>query len=90
MQGTIKKVLACLAPKVPGLDRISQKFLKDGAEILVLPLCNFVSLSIKQSLFLDQCKISKLKLLFYKGSKSDPKNYWAISQLPVVSKIIEN
>ena len=87
---TIKKILACLeASKALGLDGISSKFLKDGAEVLALPLCNLVNLSIKQSLFPDQCKIAKLKPLFKKGSKSDPKNYRPISLLPVVSKIIE-
>ena len=87
---TIKKILACLdSSKAPGLDEISSKFLKDGAEVLALPLCNLVNLSIKQSLFPDQCKIAKLKPLFKKGSKSDPKNYRPISLLPVVSKIIE-
>ena len=46
---TIKKILACLdASKVPDLEGTS---LKDGAEVLVLPLCNLVNLSIKQSLF---------------------------------------
>ena len=63
--------------------------MKDGAEVLPLPLCNLVNLSIKQSLFPDQCKIAKLKPLFKKGSKSDLKNYRPISLLPVVSKIIE-
>ena len=49
---TIKKILACLdSSKAPGLDEISSKFLKDGAEVLALPLCNLVNLSIKQSLF---------------------------------------
>ena len=87
---TIKKILVCLdASKAPGLGRISLNFLKDGTEVLALPLCNLVNLSIKQSLFPDQCKIAKLKPLFKKGSKSDPKNYRPLSLLPVVSKIIE-
>ena len=63
--------------------------MKDGAEVLALPLCNLVNLSIKQSLFPDQCKIAKLKPLFKKGSKSDPTNYRPISLLPAVSKVIE-
>ena len=87
---TIKKILACLeASKAPGLDGISSKFLKDGAEVLALPLCNLVNLSMKQSLSPDQCSIAKLNPLFKKDSKSDPKNYRPISLLPVVSKIIE-
>ena len=72
---TIKKILACLdSSKAPGLDKISLKFLKDGAEVSALPLCNLVNLSIRQSLFSDQCKIPKLKPLFIIGSKSDLKN----------------
>ena len=87
---TIEEILACLdSSKAPGLDEVSSKFLKDGAKVLVLPLCNLVSLSIKQPLFPDQCRIAKLKSLFKKGSNSDPKNYRPISLLLVVSKIIE-
>ena len=71
------------------MDGISSKFLKDCAEVIAVPLCNLVNLSIKQSLFPDQCKIAKLKHLFKKGSNSDQKNYNPISLLPVVSKIIE-
>ena len=87
---TIKKILACLdLSKSPSLDKISSKSLKDGADILALPLCDLLNLSIKQSLFPDRCKIAKPKPLLKKGSKSDPKNYRLISLLPVVSKIIE-
>ena len=87
---TIKKILACLdSSKAPGLDEISSTFLKYGAEVLALPLCNLVNLSIKQVLFPDECKIARLKSLFKKGSRSDLKNYRPISLLPVVLKIIE-
>ena len=41
---TIKKILACLdTSKAPGLAGISSKFLKDGVEVLALPLCNLVN-----------------------------------------------
>ena len=37
---TIKKILACLdASKAPGLNGMTSKFLKDGAEDLALTLC---------------------------------------------------
>ena len=87
---TIKRILACLdASKAAGLDRISSKFLKDAAEVLVLPLCGLVNLFIKRPLFSDPCKIAKLKFLFKKGSKSYPKNDRLISLLPVVSMMIQ-
>ena len=55
----VKSSLACLdTSKYAGLD---SKFLKDGAEVLAIPLCNLASLSIKQPLFPDQCKVAKLK-----------------------------
>ena len=64
---TIKKILTCQdASRAPSLDGISSKFLKDGAEVLALPLCNLVNLSRKQSLLPDQGKIAKLKPLFKK------------------------
>ena len=48
---TIKKILACLdSTKAHGLDRISSKYLKDGAEVLALPLCNLVNLSTMVSI----------------------------------------
>ena len=88
---TIKKILPCPdSSKAPGLDGISWKFFKDGAEVLALPGYNLVNLSIKQALFPDlQFKIAKLRPLFKKGSKSNPKNYRPISLLLVVSKIVE-
>ena len=73
--------------KAAGLDNRSGKFLKDGATILAKPLSQICNLSIKYSTFPNDCKIAKLKPLFKRGSKTDPKNYHP-SLLPI-SKIIE-
>ena len=54
-----------------------------------LPLRNIINLSIKLSIFPEECKIAKLKPIFKKGARTDPKNYRPISLLPLVSKIIE-
>ena len=75
--------------KAPGMNEISPRFLKDGAEVLAKPICDIINLSIKLSAFPDTCKIAKLTPLFKKGSKTDPTNYRSISLLPLIPKLIE-
>ena len=61
----IKKILLSLdTSKATGMDQIPSKFLRDGAELLVLPLRNVINLSIKLSTFPEECKITKLKPIF--------------------------
>lgn len=48
-------------------------------------LCN---LSISSGTFPDPCKIGKLKPLFKKDSKTDPKNCRPITYLQLVSKVL--
>ena len=71
--------------KPAGIDKISGKFLKDGADILA-KICN---ISISSGLFPSDCKIAKLKPLYKKGSKTNPENFRPISLLPLISKVIE-
>ena len=66
------------------MDQIPSKFLRDGVEVLALPLRNIINLSIKLSTFPEECKIAKLKPIFKKGARADPKNYGPISLLPLV------
>ena len=81
---TIKKALAFL--NAPSLDVISSRSFKDGTEVLSLPLCNLVNLSMKQSLIIDQYKIAKLMLqLKKKNALREP-----ILSFPVVSKTIKS
>ena len=84
-----KILLSLDTSKAAGIDQIPAKFLRDGAEVLALPLGNIINLSIKLSTFPEECKIAKLKSIFKKRSRTDPKNYRPISLLPLVSKIIE-
>ena len=44
---------------------------------------------MKLSTFPEECKIAKLKPIFKKSARTDPKNYCPISLLPQVSKTIE-
>lgn len=60
-------------PKSPALRKYSSFFVKHAAECVALILCYQVNLLIKQSLFLDQCTIAKLKPLFEKVFESHSK-----------------
>ena len=79
----------CDTNKAAGIDDLSGRFLKDGADILTIPMTQLCNLSIKFSHIPKDCKVAKLKPLYEKGTKTDPKTFRPISLLPIVSKIIE-
>ena len=90
---SLEKVLKLLEEinpsKATGLDNIAGKFLEDGATVLAGPITDLCNLSILLSTFPEGCKQAKLKPLFKKGSKGDPKNYRPISLLPQLSKSLK-
>ena len=88
---TVLKLLKKIeVSKSAGLDNLSGRFLKDGAEVLSYPISQLCNLSIATASFPDSCKTAKLKPLFKnKGSKTEPKNYRPISLLPLLSKVME-
>ena len=87
---TILKLLKQLnSAKSAGIDNLTGKFLKEGTPVLASPITDLVNLSISLSLFPDDCKIAKLKPLYKKEAKTEPKNYRPIPLLPLLSKIIE-
>ena len=86
---TISNLLkACNINKAAGIDDVSGRFLKDGADVLAIPITQICNLSIKLSHFPKDCKLAKLKPLYRKGTKTDPKNFRPISLLPIVSKFL--
>ena len=86
----VLKLLEGINPaKAAGPDNLAGKFLKDGASILTKPVTELCNLSISLSIFPDDCKQAKLKPLYKKGNKDEPKNYRPISLLPQISKVIE-
>ena len=68
--------------KAACIDGLSITFLKDSAKILSKPITDLINLSISLSAFPESCKVAKLKPLFKKGSKLEPKNFRPISSFP--------
>ena len=52
--------------KAAGIDDFNGRFLKDGADILTIPITQICNLSIKFSQFPEDCKVAKLKTLYKK------------------------
>ena len=75
--------------KSTGLDGISVRFLKDGAELLAGPLCHVVNMSITSGVVPSLMKDARVTPLFKKGSRLDTGNYRPVSILNVLSKILE-
>ena len=75
--------------KAAGIDRLPGRFLKDGANVLAKPVEDVCNLSIPLNKFPSAFKLSKVKLIFKKGRKTNVSNYRPISLLPILSKIIE-
>ena len=71
--------------KAPEIDQTSGKFLKDGVRILAKPIHELCTLGT----FPDACKITKVKPLYKKGSKTDPSNYRPIFPLPLLYEFFE-
>ena len=65
--------------KAATIDKLSGRFLEDGAIILAKPISGLCDLSISQGVFPSACKVAKLKPIFKKGKKIDPSNYRPIS-----------
>ena len=90
---TEKKVLEVLQfieiSKATGIDKISGRFLKDGANIMAKLIAKICNMPISSELFPRDCKIAKLDLLYKKGSKTNPENFRPIFLLPLIPKVIE-
>ena len=77
--------------KAMGLDKISARLLRDGASVIVLPLCYIVNLSLTSDQLPKSWKCVNVNALFKQGAndKTDKDNYRPISALSTVSKVIE-
>ena len=71
------------ADKSTGLDGVSARFLKDGAEYLAEPITHIVNFSIMSEAVPSGFKDARVIPLFKKGSRLDPGNYRPVSILNI-------
>ena len=53
--------------KAAGVDKLPNRFLKDGTNILAKPISTLCNLSISQGVFPNACKVAKLKSIYKKS-----------------------
>ena len=80
---------SCNVNKAAGRDDVSGRFLKDGADVLAIPITQICNLSIKLSHFPKECKLAKLKCLYKNITKTDPQIFRPISLLAIISKVFQ-
>ena len=72
--------------KTAGIDRLSGRFPKDGADVLAKPVSDICNLSVSLNKLQSAFKLAKVKPIFKKGRKTNVLNYRPISLLPILSK----
>ena len=76
--------------KAAGIDILSERFLKNGADVLAKPVIDICNLSMSLNKFASVFKLAKVKSIFKKGRKNNLLNYWPISLLAILLTVIEN
>ena len=75
--------------KATGLDGISATMLKKTAAAAVPLLAHLCNMSIINGTVPEHWKTSMVVPIYKRGDTSNPENYWPMSLLPIISKILE-
>ena len=75
--------------KASGTDGIGPKLLKVGAIALYIPLHHLFKLCLSKCSIPSKWKIHRIIPIFKAGDKTSVQNYWPISFLCCVSKVLE-
>lgn len=73
----------------PGFDRVTVEIIKENSNILVKPLTFIINQSIKNGIFPEIYKKTKIIPIFKSGDKTNPTNYRPISLTSNIAKIYE-
>ena len=86
----IKRIISKMQPKnSTGIDKIPISVAKSSFDYILFGLCHISNLSLSQGQFITNFKKAKVIPVHKKGQKTNVNNYWPISLLPVLSKILE-
>ena len=87
----LKKIISSGNSKTCNLDFITTQLLKSSLDVLLPVLCKIVNESLAFVVVPPSLKAATVTPLLKKPSLKceDMKNYWAISNLPYISKLIE-
>ena len=72
-----------------GSDNLSTKIIKTLKGSLIKPLTFIINQILKTGVFPSQLKIAKVIPIFKKDDNKMVNNYWPVSLLPVLSKVVE-
>ena len=90
---TVQKFFSLLSKlcksKATGLDKISERLLREYADLVASSLCAIFNRSIISGIFLTEWKSTKVIPLFKQGEHSELNNCRLISIIPVVAKVFE-
>ena len=85
----LEQLFSLKVNKAIGLDNISARLLKCGAQSISHSITKLINLSIRSGKFPGIWKCSKVTALFKSGDRTNATNYRPISILPTLSKILE-
>ena len=86
----IRKIFSKMQPKnSTGIDEIPISVVKSSSDYILFDLRHIFNLSLSQGQFITDFKKAKVIPVHKKEQKTNVNNYWPISLLPVLSKILE-
>ena len=84
-----KELCSLNANKSTGLDEIPARFIKDGGNVIKVPIIAIINQSITTGVVPQSMKYARVKPIFKKNSPLEVGNYRPISILSIVYKILE-